>query len=208
MHRFGGFVSMRSNPDGSDTPYEINITWFEAMQGTRKGPDPWQIARFLCSQAIMLSLQGIPALYIHTLTGTLNDVEGVERSGRLRSINRRRWQRRELDLLLDSTATPTHDVFNALSRLLARRREEACFHPNAAQRVVSSPRRYWPLSAAPSPTADARWRCITSRSYRWRSTSSAQTFSRRYRQRSGTTSTSRRRIHPRPRCRLTLYAGW
>ncbi|MGY2461643.1 sugar phosphorylase [Vreelandella sulfidaeris] len=138
MHRFGGFVSMRSNPDGSDTPYEINITWFEAMRGTRRGQDPWQIARFLCSQAIMLSLQGIPALYIHTLTGTLNDVEGVERSGRLRSINRRRWQRSELDLLLDSPSTPTHDVFHALNRLLDQRRQEPCFHPNAAQRVLDS----------------------------------------------------------------------
>ena len=139
MHRFGGFVSMRSNPDGSDTPYEINITWFEAMCGTRRGPDPWQIARFLCSQAIMLSLQGIPALYIHTLTGTLNDVEGVERSGRLRSINRRRWQLDELALLLESPSTPTHDVFHALHRLLVQRRQEPCFHPNAPQRVIDTP---------------------------------------------------------------------
>ncbi|MAP35788.1 MAG: alpha-amylase, partial [Halomonas sp.] len=139
MHRFGGFVSMRSNPDGSDTPYEINITWFEAMRGTRRGPDPWQIARFLCSQAIMLSLQGIPALYIHTLTGTLNDVEGVERSGRLRSINRRRWQLEELALLLESPSTPTHDVFHALHRLLEQRRHEPCFHPNAPQRVLETP---------------------------------------------------------------------
>ncbi|WP_062361723.1 sugar phosphorylase [Vreelandella aquamarina] len=139
MHRFGGFVSMRSNPDGSDTPYEINITWFEAMRGTRRGPDPWQIARFLCSQAIMLSLQGIPALYIHTLTGTLNDVEGVERSGRLRSINRRRWQLDELALLLESPSTPTHDVFHALHRLLEQRRQEPCFHPNAPQRVIDTP---------------------------------------------------------------------
>ena len=139
MHRFGGFVSMRSNPDGSDTPYEINITWFEAMCGTRRGPDPWQIARFLCSQAIMLSLQGIPALYIHTLTGTLNDVEGVERSGRLRSINRRRWQLDELALLLESPSTPTHDVFHALHRLLEQRRQEPCFHPNAPQRVIETP---------------------------------------------------------------------
>jgi len=139
MHRFGGFVSMRSNPDGSDTPYEINITWFEAMRGTRRGPDPWQIARFLCSQAIMLSLQGIPALYIHTLTGTLNDVEGVERSGRLRSINRRCWQLDELALLLESPSTPTHDVFHALHRLLTQRRQESCFHPNAPQRVIETP---------------------------------------------------------------------
>jgi len=154
MHRFGGFVSMRSNPDGSDSPYEINITWFEAMRGTRRGPDPWQIARFLCSQAIMLTLQGIPALYIHTLTGTLNDVEGVERSGRLRSINRRRWQRDELALLLESPSTPTHDVFHALSRLLELRRTEPCFHPNTTQRVLTTPPEV--LAIERGPLSDGR----------------------------------------------------
>lgn len=154
MHRFGGFVSMRSNPDGSDSPYEINITWFEAMRGTRRGPDPWQIARFLCSQAIMLTLQGIPALYIHTLTGTLNDVEGVERSGRLRSINRRRWQRDELALLLESPSTPTHDVFHALSHLLELRRTEPCFHPNATQRVLTTPPEV--LAIERGPLSDGR----------------------------------------------------
>lgn len=70
MHRFGGFVSMKANQDGKDSPYEINISLFDAMQGTRRGPDQWQVQRFLCSQAIMLSLQGIPALYIHSLTAT------------------------------------------------------------------------------------------------------------------------------------------
>ncbi|WP_445011751.1 sugar phosphorylase [Vreelandella stevensii] len=154
MHRFGGFVSMRSNPDGSDTPYEINITWFEAMRGTRRGPDPWQIARFLCSQAIMLSLQGIPALYLHTLTGTLNDVEGVERSGRLRSINRRRWPLDELELLLESPSTPTHDVFHALRRLLDLRRQEPCFHPSVPQQVISTPAEL--LAIERGPLADGR----------------------------------------------------
>ncbi|MFO8045064.1 MAG: sugar phosphorylase [Halomonas sp.] len=138
MHRFGGFVSMRQRPDGEDTPYEINITWFDAMQGTRRGPDPWQIERFLCSQHLMLALQGIPALYLHCLTATPNDLEGVERSGRLRSINRRRWQLSELDELLDSRHTPTREVFLALQRRLAIRRTEPCFHPDAPLRVLPS----------------------------------------------------------------------
>ncbi|QTF93820.1 MAG: alpha-amylase [Halomonas sp. BM-2019] len=139
MHRFGGFVSMRKRPDGEDAPYEINITWFDAMQGTRRGRDPWQIERFLCSQHLMLALQGIPALYLHCLTGTLNDLEGVERSGRLRSINRRRWHMSELDELLDSRNTPTREVFLALKRRLAIRRAEPCFHPDAPQRVLPAP---------------------------------------------------------------------
>ncbi|MFB9147178.1 sugar phosphorylase [Halomonas alkalicola] len=154
MHRFGGFVSMRKRPDGEDAPYEINITWFDAMQGTRRGRDPWQIERFLCSQHLMLALQGIPALYLHCLTGTLNDLEGVERSGRLRSINRRRWHLDELDELLDSRNTPTREVFLALKRRLAIRRAEPCFHPDAPQRVLPAPPAL--LVVERGPLADGR----------------------------------------------------
>lgn len=154
MHRFGGFVSMRKRPDGEDAPYEINITWFDAMQGTRRGRDPWQIERFLCSQHLMLALQGIPALYLHCLTGTLNDLEGVERSGRLRSINRRRWHLDELDELLDSRNTPTREVFLALKKRLAIRRGEPCFHPDAPQRVLPAPPAL--LVVERGPLADGR----------------------------------------------------
>lgn len=151
MHRFGGFVSMRTHDDGSDSPYEINITWFDAMQGTRRGPDPWQMQRFLCGQQLMLGLQGIPALYLHALTGTQNDLEGVERSGRLRSINRRRWQLGALELLLDSPDTPTRMVFEGLTRRLAVRREEPCFHPDVPQRVVETPPELLALMRGPLP---------------------------------------------------------
>lgn len=139
MHRFGGFVSMRSDAAGRDVPYEINITWFEAMKGTRRGADPWQVERFLCSQHLMLALQGIPALYLHSLTATLNDLEGVERTGRLRAINRHRWQVAALEELLESRNTPTREVFLALTRRLAVRRREPCFHPDARQRVIPTP---------------------------------------------------------------------
>jgi hypothetical protein len=31
MEQRGGLVSRRSNPDGSATPYELNITYFDAV---------------------------------------------------------------------------------------------------------------------------------------------------------------------------------
>ena len=52
---------MRTRPDGSESPYEINISLFDAMKGTVKGEDEWQVQRFICSQTIMMSLEGIPA---------------------------------------------------------------------------------------------------------------------------------------------------
>lgn len=136
MRRFGGFVSMKANPDGEDSPYEINISLFDAMQGTRRGADQWQVDRFICSQAIMLGMQGIPALYIHSMLATPNDLHGVELSGRTRSINRKKWELDELLALLESHNTPNHEVFNELQRIIAIRRAEACFHPDCEQEVT------------------------------------------------------------------------
>jgi len=136
MHGFGGFVSMKANANGEDSPYEINISLFDALQGTRRGPDQWQVNRFICSQAIMLGLQGIPGIYIHSLLATPNDLHGVEVSGRTRSINRKRWQYKELKELLGNPHTPNHEVFTWLKQLLNIRKSEPCFHPDNPQQVV------------------------------------------------------------------------
>jgi len=138
MHRFGGFVSMKANQNGKDTPYEINISLFDAMQGTRRGPDQWQVQRFLCSQAIMLSLQGIPAIYINSLLAAPNDLHGVELTGRTRSINRKKWQIDEISVLLNSPHTLNHEVFNALMEMLQLRKSNLCFHPDNKQIIIDT----------------------------------------------------------------------
>ena len=136
MHRFGGFVSMKANSDGSESPYEINITLFDACMGTRRGVDHHQVPRFLCSQAIMLSMQGIPAVYIHSLTASPNDLARVEQTGRTRSINRRIWDAGELEYLLGNPVTHQAEVFSALSRMIKIRRKQPAFHPDARQEVI------------------------------------------------------------------------
>ncbi|MGJ8514188.1 sugar phosphorylase [Carnimonas bestiolae] len=135
MKRFGGYISMKANPDGTDSPYEINITYFDAMKGTRGGEDAWQIIRFLCSQSIMLGLQGIPGVYFHSLTGTTNDYANVSRNGGLRAINRKKWRTQELNDQL-AAVTPTRFVFKAMTQLLGKRRQEPCFHPSSPQQVL------------------------------------------------------------------------
>lgn len=136
MQRFGGFVSMKANANGEDSPYEINISLFDAMQGTRRGTDQWQVSRFICSQAIMLGLQGIPAVYIHSILATPNHLHGVELTGRTRSINRKQWDHDELMALLDSHNTPNHEVFNELKRVIKIRTSEPCFHPHCSQEII------------------------------------------------------------------------
>ncbi len=133
MQSFGGKVSWRATDNGQQKPYEINVTLFDALQGTTKGPDKWQIDRFICAHAIMLGLEGIPGLYIHSLLGTSNDYEKVENTGQNRSINRRRWNMTELESLLDSPFSQHHKVLTRMSQLIRIRKAQPAFHPNATQ---------------------------------------------------------------------------
>jgi len=134
MQRFGGSISMRETGDGEHKPYEINISLFDALRGTvDQGPDKWQLERFICAHAIMFALEGIPAIYIHSLFGTENDHQRVEHTGRLRSINRHIWREEELSEALADGGLHHGLVFESLKTLLALRRRQPAFHPNATQ---------------------------------------------------------------------------
>ena len=49
-----------------------------------------------CFDAATKALEGIPALYIHSLLATENDTDRVEHTGNNRSINRHIWQENDL----------------------------------------------------------------------------------------------------------------
>lgn len=133
MKDFGGRVSMRALPGGGEAPYELNITWFEAMKGTFAGEDEHQVQRFLASQTLVMALEGIPAFYIHSLLATPNDQEGVEKSGHNRAINRHRWDYETLREKLEVPATTQHQVLEEMRRRIGIRRRQRGFHPNATQ---------------------------------------------------------------------------
>ena len=84
----------------------------------------------------MLTLRGIPAIYFHSLTATPNDRDHLEQTGRLRSINRKKWQYEELFDRLHSPQTATAIVFNAYKKRCSVRRQQAAFHPDASQQVL------------------------------------------------------------------------
>lgn len=133
METFGGAITYREQ-QGERKPYEINIALFDALKGPVGGePDEFQVDRFVCAHAIMLALEGIPAFYMHSLFATENDHERMEHTGRLRSINRHIWQRETLEQALSDDTSHHHQVFNALSHLIAVRKTQAAFHPNATQ---------------------------------------------------------------------------
>lgn len=135
MVESGGMISTRRKPDGTDTPYELNITYFDAMKRTAEGADAFQAERFLASQTIMMTLQGIPAFYIHSLLATQNFNEGVEKTGRARTINRRKW---ELSELIESCREDDKRafVFDELKRRIGIRKAWKVFHPDNPQQII------------------------------------------------------------------------
>lgn len=135
MKDFGGFVNYKSNPDGSQSPYELNITYFDALKGTVAGEDNLQVDRFLASQTVMMSFAGVPAFYIHSLTATPNYHEGVAITKHNRTINRRKWELDELEEILNSN-TPQQMVFTSLQKRISIRKQQTAFHPNAKQEIL------------------------------------------------------------------------
>lgn len=130
----GGEISMRRMPDGELKPYEANVSLYSAMERTIGGEmDGLQMKRFICAHTIMLALEGLPAVYIHSLLGTENNREGMAHTGRARTINRFQWPADELEAALADEGRHHKAVFAEMKRLIQIRRKQPGFHPNATQ---------------------------------------------------------------------------
>ncbi len=134
----GGFVSYKHNPDGSKSPYEMNVNFFDALSNpASEEPLETQVRRFLCAHAIQHALAGVPGIYFHSLFGSRGDRTAADTSGIPRRINRQKLTREELEQDLANPASLRARVFRGLSELLTRRRQLAAFHPTAPQRVFA-----------------------------------------------------------------------
>ncbi len=130
----GGHVSYKQNPDGSESPYELNITYIDAILADEASSNA---AKFLASQAIQYALPGVPATYIHSLLGSRNWHGGVQKTGRARTINREKLQ---LDILLAELNDPQSfraRIFYPYLELIKIRTRQPAFHPNAAFEILN-----------------------------------------------------------------------
>ncbi|MYL20787.1 sugar phosphorylase [Halobacillus litoralis] len=131
----GGFVSYKDNGDGTKSPYELNINYLSALTKPEETPQE-AVDRFLAAQTILLSVKGVPGIYVHSLLGSLNDLAGVEATGRNRSINREKLEADQLKKDLDTEGTLRNRVFKTLMDRIELRKQQKAFHPNARQDVL------------------------------------------------------------------------
>jgi glucosylglycerate phosphorylase len=149
--RHGGFVSYKTNPDGTESPYELNINYFDALSDPAGDePEATQVGRFLLATAIQLAIAGMPGIYFHSLFGSRGDRKAAEESGIKRRINRQKLERRPLEAELADPTSRRSQVFDGIGRLMEIRRSSAAFHPSGTQRVLDvDPRVFAILRASP-----------------------------------------------------------
>ncbi|MFQ3465802.1 sugar phosphorylase [Enterobacter bugandensis] len=130
LQQEGALVNWKNNPDGTRSPYEINVTYLDALSAQNSSDDE-RIARFILAHAVLLSFPGVPAVYIQSILGSRNDYEGVERLGYNRAINRKKYTAGQVDLELNNKNSIRHKIYSRLSEFIAIRRGESAFHPDA-----------------------------------------------------------------------------
>ena len=161
VETLGGHVSYKNNPDGSQSAYELNINYLDALGDPATPDEPLDrvARRFLASQAIMLALRGVPGIYFHSLFGSRGWPEGVSESGRARTINREKLQRPQLERELADEASLRHLIFTGYARLLRHRTAHPAFHPNGHQEILTLHPALFALRRV-SPSGSAELLCL------------------------------------------------
>lgn len=133
----GGLISYKADADGAQSPYEMNINYFDALSNPN-GNEPLdlQVDRFLAAQAIMLSLVGVPGIYFHSLFGSRGWLAGVRQTGRSRTVNREKFSLELFERSLTDSNSLRRKVFTHYSKLLTARLSTPAFHPHGAQRIL------------------------------------------------------------------------
>ena len=133
----GGYISYKTDKDGQEVPYEINITWFNAL--CREDGTPHtdlQVDIFIASRAMALALQGVPGIYLHSFFGTRNDIDVVSCPISKREVNRKALDYNTLTKAIDDPDTLTSKIIRKLNSIISLRTKQSAFHPNGAQKIL------------------------------------------------------------------------
>ena len=135
--KHGGCISYKTAEDGNAVPYEINITWYSALNPAGSDEDiQLQVKRFIASRSIALIIQGVPGIYLHSLFGTRGDQEVVKETQDKRAINRTIV---DVDSIIESMNNPSSKkslINRDLGKLIGIRIKKRAFHPNGNQQIL------------------------------------------------------------------------
>ncbi|QCA02982.1 sugar phosphorylase [Pantoea vagans] len=133
----GALVSYKNNPDGTTSPYEINVTYLDALN-SEADDDATRLKRFLLAHAILLVFPGVPAIYIQSILGGRNHYDGVRAAGHNRAINRQKYDLQQIEAALAGGDWLRQQVYTRLGQLIQLRRRQPAFHPDNPMTIYDS----------------------------------------------------------------------
>lgn len=131
----GGQVGYRSMPDGTEVPYELNISYVDAVAGDESDPDRL-VQKFMSSQCVLASVMGMPAIYYHSLLASRNAYADYHASGIKRRINREKLDLDQLERELRDRDSVRRKVLDRYLEMLTLRKRQEAFSPNSRQEVL------------------------------------------------------------------------
>ncbi len=138
LKKNGAQFSYRKVLNKSKKVYEANITIFNALQKSDNDPSgKFFFERYISAHAIMISFEGVPAIYFNSLFGTSNDKAKYIISGNKRDVNRYRWNNTNLLSKLKNNNSKQYRYFNNITKLLEIRKKQKAFHPNAYKFIIN-----------------------------------------------------------------------
>ncbi len=158
VERRGGRISYKAAETGN-IPYEMNINYLDAVAGDETDTE-LRAKKFLASQSILLAMTGVPGVYVHSLLGSRNWQEGVERTGINRSINRQKFDYQAVMEEIEEPGNLRNTVFSGYTRMLRLRSNEKAFHPAASQRVVPAGAELFVLLRFPEGLSPGNAGCV------------------------------------------------
>jgi len=133
----GAYISYKMTQDHMQDPYEMNTTWWSAINGDNGREDlERQVKRYVASRSIPLVLQGVPGIYVHGFMGTANDHQRVEETGVKRDVNRGVISSEDVARDLADPRSKLSLIRRYSARLYLTRTRHRAFHPRGRQRVL------------------------------------------------------------------------
>ncbi|KGF89651.1 MULTISPECIES: sugar phosphorylase [Prochlorococcus] len=125
----GGLVSHRRLSNGDDKPYELNISWWSAMEDSSRDSNRFQFERFILTQLLVMALKGIPAFYLPALLASKNDIKSFSMTGQRRDLNREKFKSDTLLSVLNNPESNANKNLKFLHNAMDVRSELKQFHP-------------------------------------------------------------------------------
>jgi hypothetical protein len=138
LKKNGSKFSYRKIKNKSKKVYEANITVFDALSKSDVDKEgKFYFERYISAHAIMISFEGVPAIYFNSLFGTSNDEAKYIITGNKRDINRYRWNQKIILKHLKESRSKQSIFYKSLTNLLDIKIKQKAFHPNAIKTTLN-----------------------------------------------------------------------